>query len=152
MLSLSLSKAWQIHQLYFKNAFLHGELKEIVYMYQPLGFKDQTHPYHVCLLRKSLYGLKQTPRAWYKWFGDYVSYTRFIKSKSENSLFIYQKDNDMAYLLLYVDDIILTTSTTNLRQSNISILTSEFALKDLRPLAYFLGIVITWHGGGLFLS
>ena len=66
MLSLALSKAWPIHQLDVKNAFLHSELKETVYMHQPLGFKDPDCPNHVCLLQKSLYGLKQAPRAWYK--------------------------------------------------------------------------------------
>lgn len=65
VLTLALSKAWPIHQLDVKNVFLHGE-QEIVYMHQPLGFKDLDRPNHVCLLRKSLYGLTQAPRAWYK--------------------------------------------------------------------------------------
>jgi hypothetical protein len=152
VLSLALSKAWPIHQLDVKNAFLHGELKETVYMYQPLGFKDPDHPNHVCLLRKSLYGLKQAPRAWYKRFADYVSSIGFSQSKSDNSLFIYRRDTTIAYLLLYVDDIILTTSTDVLRTSIISLLSSEFAMKDLGPLSYFLGISVTRHSGGIFLS
>jgi hypothetical protein len=152
VLSISLSKAWQIHQLDVKNAFLHGELKETVYMHQPLGFKDPNLPHHVCRLRKSLYGLKQAPRAWYKRFADYVYSIGFSQSKSDNSLFIYRKDTHMAYLLLYVDDIILTTSSNNLRKSIISRLSSEFAMKDLGPLSYFLGIAVTRHNGGLFLS
>ncbi|WJX84310.1 Retrovirus-related Pol polyprotein from transposon re2 [Trifolium repens] len=56
VLRIALSKSWPIHQLGVKNAFLHGELKETVYMYQPLGFKDSKYPDHVCRLRKSLYG------------------------------------------------------------------------------------------------
>ncbi|XP_055822041.1 uncharacterized mitochondrial protein AtMg00810-like [Solanum dulcamara] len=66
VLSLALSKAWPIHQLDVKNAFLHGELKDTMYMYQPLGYRDRDRPNHVCLLQKSLYGLKQALRAWYK--------------------------------------------------------------------------------------
>jgi len=58
ILSLALSKAWLIHQLDVKNAFLHGELKETIYMYQPLGYMDPDKLDHVCLLKKSLYGLK----------------------------------------------------------------------------------------------
>ncbi|XP_020219676.1 uncharacterized protein LOC109802671 [Cajanus cajan] len=58
----------------------------------------------------------------------------------------------MAYLLLYVDDIILTASSDELRKSIISLLSSEFAMKDLGPLNYFLGINVTRHAGGLFLS
>lgn len=132
--------------------FLHGELKETVYMHQPLGFKDPNLPHHVCRLRKSLYGLKQAPRAWYKRFENYVYSIGFSQSKSGNSLFIYGKDAHMAYLLLYVDDIILTASSDDLRKSIISRLSSEFAIKDLGPLSYFLGIAVTRHDGGLFLS
>jgi hypothetical protein len=137
-LSIALSKSWHIHQLDVKNAFLHGELKETVYMYQPLGYKDSARPDYVCRLRKSLYGLKQAPRAWYKRFVDYASSIGFSQSKCDHSLFIYQKDAHMAYLLLYVDDIILTTSSDSLRKSIISLLNSEFAMKDLGQLSYFL--------------
>ena len=58
----------------------------------------------------------------------------------------------MAYVLLYVDDIILITSSYDLRKSIMALLASEFAMKDLGPLSYFLGIVVTRHDGGLFLS
>jgi hypothetical protein len=152
VLSIALSKSWHIHQLDVKNAFLHGELKETVYMYQPLGFRDSTHPNHVCRLRKSLYGLKQAPRAWYKRFADYASSIGFCQSKCDHSLFIYKQDSNLAYLLLYVDDIILTTSSDTLRQSIISLLSSEFAMKDLGQLSYFLGIAVTRHKHGLLLS
>lgn len=152
VLSLALSKSWSIHQLDVKNAFLHGDLNETVYMHQPLGFKDKSHPDHVCLLKKSLYGLKQAPRAWYTRFADHVQQMGFIHSVSDHSLFIYKNGRDMAYLLLYVDDIILTTSSDNLRVSIISQLSSEFAMKDLGPLSYFLGIAVHRHQHGLFLS
>lgn len=64
--SISLSKNWPIHQLDIKNAFLHGDIKETVYMHQAVGFRDPTHQDYLCLLKKSLYSLKQAPRAWYK--------------------------------------------------------------------------------------
>jgi hypothetical protein len=76
----------------------------------------------------------------------------FSHSISDHSLFIYRQGNDMAYILLYVDDIILTASSAALRQSIMSKLGSEFAMKDLGPLSYFLGISVTRHSGGLFLS
>jgi len=153
VLSIALSKSWHIHQLDVKNTFLHGELKETVYMYQLLGFRDATHPNHVCRLRKSLYGLKQAPRAWYKRFADYVSSIGFCQSKCDHSLFIYKQESNHAYLLLYVDDIILTTSSSDtLRQSIICLLSFEFAMKDLGKLSYFLGIAVTCHKHGLLLS
>lgn len=121
-------------------------------MHQPVGFRDPKYPNHVCLLGKSLYGLKQAPRAWYKRFADYVSSLGFTNSKSDNSLFIYRKGSGMAYILLYVDDIILTASTDALRCSIMSLLSSEFAMKDLGPSNYFLGIAVTRHKDGMFLS
>ncbi|XP_021741927.1 uncharacterized protein LOC110708128 [Chenopodium quinoa] len=152
VLSISLCKAWSIHQLDVKNALLHGELQETVYMHQPLGYRDRTHPDYVCLLRKSLYGLKQAPRAWYKRFADFVLSIGFTNGRMDNSLFIFRKGSDMAYILLYVDDIILTASSDTLRRSIMDLLGSEFAMKDLGPLNYFLGIVVTRHKGGMFLS
>lgn len=65
ILSLALSKEYPVQQLDVMNAFLHGELKETVYMHQHFRFHDPAHSDYVCLLKKSLYGLKQTSRAWY---------------------------------------------------------------------------------------
>nr|GEW66022.1 hypothetical protein [Tanacetum cinerariifolium] len=59
ILSLAISRHWPVHQLDVKNAFLHSDLSETVYIHQPLGFRDFTHPDYVCLLKRSLYGLKQ---------------------------------------------------------------------------------------------
>ncbi|MCI29040.1 copia protein, partial [Trifolium medium] len=140
VLTIALSKSWHIHQLDVQNAFLHGDLHETVYMHQPLGFRVPRRPDYVCRLRKSLYGLKQAPRAWYQRFADFVSTIGFQHSTSDHSLFIYRRGFDLAYILLYVDDIILVTSSHDLRKSIMTLLASEFAMKDLGPLSYFLGI------------
>ncbi|KAI3677446.1 hypothetical protein L2E82_51659 [Cichorium intybus] len=124
ILSIALFNRWEINQLDVKNTFLHGFLSETVYMPQPLGFRDSRFPHHVCQLKKSLYWLKQAPRAW----------------------------QETAYVLLYADDIILTTSSPTLKAYLMSRLYSEFAMKDLGPLSYFLGISITRDSHGLFLS
>ncbi|GKF64180.1 ribonuclease H-like domain-containing protein [Tanacetum coccineum] len=65
VLSLAVTRDWPIHQLDVKNAFLHGQLSETVYMHQPPGFVDSTHPDYVCHLQRSLYGLKQAPQTWF---------------------------------------------------------------------------------------
>ncbi|KAD3338662.1 hypothetical protein E3N88_34183 [Mikania micrantha] len=152
VLSIAISHSWSIHQLDVKNAFLHGDLRETVYMHQPPGFHDKAFPNHVCLLKKSLYGLKQAPRAWYQRFTDYVSTIGFQHSKSDHSLFIYKNGSNIAYILLYVDDIILITSTQELHNFFMKLLANEFAMKDLGPLTYFLGISVVRRHGCLFLS
>ncbi|KAI3690613.1 hypothetical protein L2E82_48745 [Cichorium intybus] len=152
VLSLAVSKSWPIHQLDVKNAFLHGDLQETVYMHKPPGFVDPRAPTHVCRLRKSLYGLKQAPRAWYTRFATYIISHGFHSSASDSSLFIYHHGQHMAYLLLYVDDIILTASDNEFLRRIITTLSSEFAMTDLGNLHHFLGITVTRDQHGLFLS
>nr|GEW80451.1 hypothetical protein [Tanacetum cinerariifolium] len=91
VLSLAISRHWLVHQLDVKNAFLHGDLAETVYMHQPLGFRDPEHPNYVCLLQRSLYGLKQAPRAWFQRFAAYITTVGFTPSRCDSSLFIYKQ-------------------------------------------------------------
>ncbi|KAI3735041.1 hypothetical protein L6452_14528 [Arctium lappa] len=152
VLSLAMGRKWDIHQLDVKNAFLHGELNETVFMHQPPGFHNPSYPGYVCKLQKSLYGLKQAPRAWYQRFAKYLIHLGFVCSKSDTSLFIYKHDHEIAYLLLYVDDIVLTTSSPALKRQIIGALKSEFDMTDLGPLTYFLGISVTRTTNTMFLS
>lgn len=76
----------------------------------------------------------------------------FPHSISDHSLFIYHNGNDMAYILIYIDDIIITASSDSLREYIMSKPSSEFAMKDLGPLSYFLGISLTRNLRGIFLS
>ncbi|KAK1415156.1 hypothetical protein QVD17_30928 [Tagetes erecta] len=152
VLSLAVSRSWPMHQLDVQNAFLHGDLNETVYMHQPPGFKDPAKPDFVCRLNRSLYGLKQAPRAWYQRFANFLVTCGFKSSICDTSLFIYKKGTHMAYLLLYVDDIILTASSSDLLQQIIKSLSAEFAMKDLGNLNHFLGIKVDHEQKGLFLS
>jgi hypothetical protein len=152
VLSITSSRSWPIHQLDVKNAFLHGTLDETVYCEQPAGFVDPSASDHVCLLRKSLYGLKQAPRAWYKRFSAYLSDLGFLASTSDTSLFVYKDGDSVAYLLLYVDDIVLTASTPALLQRLTDRLHSEFAMTDLGDLHFFLGISVQRSADGFHLS
>jgi hypothetical protein len=140
VLSLALSRDWAIHQLDVKNAFLHGTLTETVYFSQPTGFVDEARPDLVCHLNRSLYGLKQALRAWYSRFTSYLASIGFVEAKSDTSLFIYRHGDDIVFLLLYIDDIVLTTSTADLLQRTIVALQREFAMKGLGPIHHFLGI------------
>ncbi|GKC03889.1 ribonuclease H-like domain-containing protein [Tanacetum coccineum] len=152
VLSLAVSRKWPIHQLDVKNAFLNGDLSETVYMHQPPGFVDARFPNHVCRLQRSLYGLKQAPRAWFQRFACYATRAGFYHSRCDSSLFIYRQGSQIAYLLLYVDDIILTASSIALLQQIIDSLHKEFDMTDLGALNYFLGISVVRHSTGLFLS
>nr|GEX76253.1 ribonuclease H-like domain-containing protein [Tanacetum cinerariifolium]GEX76257.1 ribonuclease H-like domain-containing protein [Tanacetum cinerariifolium]GEX76562.1 ribonuclease H-like domain-containing protein [Tanacetum cinerariifolium] len=152
VLSLAVSQQWLIHRLDMKNAFLHRHLTKTVYMHQPPGFTDSTHFDYVCLLQKSLYGLKQGPRAWFQQFSNYAIRAGFYHSKTDSSLFIFHKGPDTAYLLLYVDGIILKSSSTSLLQRIISSLHAKFAMTYLGPLNYFLGISAMRTTSGIFLS
>ncbi|GKA44848.1 ribonuclease H-like domain-containing protein, partial [Tanacetum coccineum] len=152
VLSLAISRHWPVHQLDVKNAFLHGDLAETVYMHQPPGFRDPEHPDYVCLLQRSLYGLKQAPRAWFQRFAAYITTVGFTPSRCDSSLFIYRQGDDTAFLLLYVDDIVLTASSDRLLQQIIASLHREFSMTDLGALNYFLGISVTRDSSGMFLS
>jgi hypothetical protein len=151
VITIAHSRDWPIHQLDVKNAFLHGTLSETVYCSQPTGFTDPAAPNHVCKLNKSLYGLKQAPRAWYSRFASFLLSLGFTEAKSDTSLFIYRQGAATIYLLLYVDDIVLTASSS-LLQRVIDALKKEFAMKDLDSLQHFLGVAVQRQKDTMFLS
>jgi hypothetical protein len=138
VLTFARSRDGPIHQLDVKNVFLHGTLTETVYCSQPQGFADPALPTHVCKLNKSLYGLKQAPRPWYSRFATFLFSLGFTEAKSDTSPFVFRRGQETVYLLLYVDDIVLTASSTQLLQRVIAALKQEFAMKDLGPLHFFL--------------
>jgi hypothetical protein len=148
VLTLATSRAWPIQQLDVKNAFLHDTLSEMVFCSQPTGFAK---PDLVCRLNKTLYRLKHAPQAWYSRFATYLTSLGFIEAKLDTSLFILHRGPDMVYLLLSVDDIILTASSLDLLRRTIAALQREFAMKDLGPLHHFLGITVEHRPDGLFL-
>ena len=134
------------------NAFLHGKLDEIVYMQQPPGFKDDSKPNHVCRLRKAIYGLKQAPRAWYLALKNALLKTGFLNSLADSSLFIYIHGSIICYLLVYVDDLVLTGNDVNFVNYIVNYLGSQFSLKDMGQLHFFLGVEVLPTKHGIFLS
>ncbi|CAN1131585.1 Retrovirus-related Pol polyprotein from transposon RE2 [Linum perenne] len=152
ILSLAVTHSWPLHQIDISNAFLHGSITEELYMTQPQGFVDPDKPNHVCRLRKSLYGLKQAPRAWYACLATALEEFGFMASKTDTSLFIYTGAGVCLYLLVYIDDIIITGSSTSHLQKLFLYLRTKFALRDLGKLSYFLGVEVTTRPEGLYLS
>ncbi len=140
ILSLAAQNQWSLWQLDVSNAFLHGLLKESVFMAQPIGFLDSAKPSHVCQLHKSLYGLKQAPRAWFERFTSHLLTMGFSASIVDASMFILHHGSTTVYMLLYVDDIIITGYNPTAISDIITQLSTAFELKDLGPLRYFLGL------------
>jgi histone deacetylase 1/2 len=135
-----------------QNAFLHGVLEEEVYMHQPLGYKDSKHPNYVCKLDKAIYGLKQAPRAWYARLCNKLMQLGFTPSKGDTSLFYYNKGKHIIFVLVYVDDIIIASSTPEATSALLKDLDKDFALKDLGDLHFFLGIEVKRSVDGLIMS
>ena len=127
-----------IKQLDISNAFLHGTLFEEVYMEQPKGFVDKKHPHLVYRLQKPIYGLKQAPRAWFNRLSSYLLGIGFIASLVDNSLFILISRSIQIFMLIYVDDIIITGIHPDM--INVQLMKKEFPVKDLGSLTFFLGI------------
>ena len=152
ILSLALVMHQDIRQLDVKNAFLHGLISEDIYMEQPPGMSDPTFPNHVCKLQQALYGLKQTPRAWFDRFSAFLLQHGFFCSLADPSFFILHSSHGTLIFLLYIDDMLLTGSNPQLLDNFIKILHIEFAMKDLGPIHHFLGIEITHTSEGLHIS
>jgi len=152
VLSIAVSRGWSLRQLDVQNAFLHGILEEEVYMRQPPGYIDSSRPTFVCKLDKALYGLKQAPRAWYARLYGKLQALGFKSSKADTSLFYYSRGQYVMFVLVYVDDIIVASSSQSATNALLKDLEKEFALKDLGDLHYFLGIVVKRNSDGLILS
>ncbi|KAK3037179.1 hypothetical protein RJ639_031066 [Escallonia herrerae] len=136
-----------------KNAFLHGELSEEVYMELPPGcMMPKTDSQKVCKLQKALYGLKQSPRAWFGRFTKSMRAFGYHQSNSDHTLFLKKKQGKITALIVYVDDMVVTGNDPEEREALQGHLSREFKMKDLGPLKYFLGIEVSRSKKRIFLS
>ncbi|XP_071676645.1 uncharacterized protein [Lolium perenne] len=152
LLSLAVTRGWHLRQLDIQNAFLNGVLEEEVYMRQPPGFQDPDRPHHLCRLVKAIYGLKQAPRAWHTRLSGVLATLGFVPSTADTSLFIFQRSDVTVYLLVYVDDIIVISSSVAAADRLVAGLSTDFSVKDLGTLHYFLGLEVRRVGSSLTLS
>jgi hypothetical protein len=152
ILSIAISAGWCVRQIDIQNAFLHGHLSEEVYMTQPPGYNHPQLPNHICKLRKAIYGLKQAPRAWFSRLSNHLLALGFHSSKSDSSLFICRTDTIKIYVLIYVDDIIITSSSSVAIAQLLLSLQADFAVKDLGSLKFFLGVEVIPTTNGVLLS
>ncbi|XP_049933559.1 uncharacterized mitochondrial protein AtMg00810-like [Nymphaea colorata] len=152
IISLVVSHGWNLHQLDVKNVFLHGFLKEEVYMEQPLGYATNDPTKWVCKLQKSLHGLKQTSPSWFDRFSLHIQQAGFLRNSLGHSLFIYHSCEVTTWLLIYVDDIVLIENSSCHMSHVKEVLQQEFKMKDLSELRYFLGVELDRKGDTLTLT
>ncbi|KAG2759912.1 Retrovirus-related Pol polyprotein from transposon TNT 1-94 [Phytophthora cactorum] len=125
-----------------KTTFLNGLLDKDIYMVQPDGYKDEEHPDYVCQLQRSLYGLKQSPRMWNQTIDNFMLELGFKKCEANHCIYVKRDDQDMIFVALYVDDLVLASNNDKLLKSTKKALSERFDMTDLGHLKYFLGMEI----------
>ena len=139
LLGMVASQDLELHQLDIKTAFLNGELEETIYMQQPRGYEEGSTN-TVCLLKKSLYGLRQAPRAWHTRLKQELEHMGFTASEADPGLYTAHYKHTSIYLLVYVDDILIAAKTQEAVDHVKARLTAAFDVRDLGPAKYFLGM------------
>jgi hypothetical protein len=152
LISCATNFGWPLHQLDVKNAFLHGDLQEEVYMEMPPGYVTPETKGKVCKLKKSLYGLKQSPRAWFDRFRQTVCGMGYGQCNGDHTLFYRHSKQKITILAVYVDDIIITGDDDVEIAKLKECLSQAFEVKDLGKLKYFLGIEVARSSKGIVLS
>ncbi|XP_049405441.1 F-box/FBD/LRR-repeat protein At1g13570-like [Solanum stenotomum] len=153
LLSLAANFDWPLQQFDVKNSFLHGELSEKVYMDYPPGYEiPRLHDYRICRLKKSLYGLKQSPRVWFGKFTKSMKAFGYTQRNTYHTLFLKRQQGKIIALIVYVDDLVVTGIDPEERKALQSYLSKEFKLKDLGPIKFFLEIEVSRSSKGIFLS
>ena len=143
LLALVAQMDMELVQLDVKTAFLHGDLKEEIYMTQPEGFKVAGKEKMVCKLEKSLYGLKQSPRQWYKRFDKFMIRIKYTKGSYDQCVYFRKlEDGSFIYLLLYVDDMLIASKCSKEIENLKAQLNKEFEMKDLGEAKKILGMEI----------
>ena len=134
-----------------KNVFLHGDLKEEIYMKLPSGMTTY-FPNDVCKLQRSMYGLKQAPLAWFEKFRTTLLNFSFTQSQYDYSLFFHKSPSGIVLILVYVDDLIITGTNNGLITKLQVVLHATFRMKDLGQLTYFLGLEVHHRSNDIFLN
>ncbi|KAH9727196.1 hypothetical protein KPL70_008566 [Citrus sinensis] len=140
LLSIAAMLNYEIWQMDVKTAFLNGHLEENIYMQQPDGFIQKGQERMVCKLQKSIYGLKQASRSWNIRFDQAIKSFGFIQNIDEPCVYKKIQEKYVAFLILYVDDILLIGNDIGVLTTIKSWLAKQFDMKDLGEASYILGI------------
>nr|GFA25869.1 hypothetical protein [Tanacetum cinerariifolium] len=151
-LAYATHKSFTVFQMDVKIVFLHGSLKEDVYVCQPEGFIDADHPSHVYKLKKALYGLKQAPRAWYEELSTFLLQNHFFKGTIDPTLFIRRFHDDILVVWVYVDDIIFGSTHPRYIQLFFDLMKSRFEMSMMGEMTFFLGLQVNQSPCGIFIN
>ena len=139
LFALAARHDWEIEQMDVKTAFLHGTLDNEIFVEQPTGYDDGSG--RVCRLNKSLYGLKQSPRVWYQTLQQFLATKGYHRTNADHSVF-YNRDNG-TILAAYVDDLLLIGPNLDHIIELKKLLSDEFQMTDLGPVAHYLGVQVS---------
>ena len=142
LLSYCCQYGLMIMQMDVETAFLNGTVKSEVFVKQPMGYDDESEK--VCKLEKALYGLRESSRAWYECFDDYMEKLGFQRSESDYCLYIKYGSDDIIYLILFVDDLLICGKSRRKIDEVKTKLSNKFAMKDLGEVKTYLGINIEY--------
>ncbi|KAG7579312.1 Reverse transcriptase RNA-dependent DNA polymerase [Arabidopsis thaliana x Arabidopsis arenosa] len=152
IIALAASNGWEIHHLDVKTAFLHGELKEEVYVSQTEGFVVLGSENKVYKLNKALYGLRQAPRAWNDKLNAILREFKFHRCSKEPSLYQREEKGHLLVVAVYVDDLLVAGSSLKLIREFKREMGTKFEMSDLGKLTYYLGIEVHQHENGISLK
>ena len=147
LLSVSAHRGYHVKQYDIKTAFLHGKLSEEIYMKQPPGFVEGSK---VCRLNKSLYGLKQAARSWNQELDRVLLCCGCVQSDFDKCLYTLKRDGEIAYVLIYVDDLLIAGVSDDVIGYVVKSIQKEFEIKDLGDVSTFLGIEVEKDAAGNF--
>jgi hypothetical protein len=151
-LAYSCHKNFKVYHMDVNSTFLNGDLEEEMYMEKPKGFSLTDNPNYVCKLKKVLYGLKQTLRAWYYRLDKFIQEKGFKKGTVDNNLYIKSKGDNLLIVLVYVDDIIFGCTNESSVQWFSNSMQIEFEMSMIGELSYFLGLQVKQSSARIFIS
>ena len=137
----------EIHQMDVRSAYLNGKLEEEIFMKQPPGFVDKTHPHKVCRLNASLYGLKQSARCWNLVIDRYFKSKNFIQNLADPCVYYKFEVNEngeevIIIVAIYVDDSIICSNKTSVLNLVKQQLSERFEMDDRGEIHYILGMSV----------
>nr|GEX20175.1 retrovirus-related Pol polyprotein from transposon TNT 1-94 [Tanacetum cinerariifolium] len=152
LLAIACTNDFKLYQMDVKSAFLNGFINEEVYVAQPSGFIDFQKPNYVYKLKKVLYGLKQTPKAWYDRRKAFLIKHEYSMGMVDNILFTKKSKSHLIIVQIYVDKIIFGSMSQNLCDNFTKIMHDEFEMSMMGELNFFLGLQIKQMEDGIFLN